>query len=92
MAVGDADDLQESLQRAVLARPAVQEVERDIGFHGREHRGDVAADVDAGDPVAEPRERVGAGPPRPQRDVALGRPASHQDRDVLAHAPRLRRK
>ena len=29
---------------------------------------------------------VGAGAARVQADLALGRPAAHQDRDVLAHA------
>ena len=61
MAVGNADDLQEALQRAVLARPAVQHVERHVGLHGVEHGGDVAADVDARHAIAEPRERVRAG-------------------------------
>ena len=38
--VGNADDLQQALQRAVLARPAVQHVERDVGL---ELRASVAA-------------------------------------------------
>ena len=54
------------------------------GLSWRKRRGDVAVDVDAADAVAAGAlERVGAGLARAQRHLALGRPASHQDRDVL---------
>ena len=47
MAVGDLQDLQEALDRAVLAGPAMQHVERDIGLRSHQHRRDVAVDIDA---------------------------------------------
>ena len=43
MAVGNAENFQQALQRAVLARPAVQHIERDVGLRGGQRRGDVAA-------------------------------------------------
>ena len=52
MAVGNAEDFEDALQRAVLARTAVQHVERDVGLQHRQHGGDVAADIDLGDAVA----------------------------------------
>src|SRR5882757_9536984 len=64
----------------------MQHVEGDIGLYRREHRGNVTTDVDAGDPVALPRQRLGTGPAGAQRHLALGRPATHQYGDVLAHA------
>ncbi len=90
MRVGDADDLQNALDGAVLARPAVQEIERNVGFERLQHAGDVTADVDAGQPVILLLQDIGAGFPRAQRDLPLRRPSAHQDRDVLAsiHPPR----
>ena len=85
MTVRNADDLEHALQRAVLARAAVQHIERDVGLERREHARDVAADIDPGDAIALPLRRVGAGLAGAQRDLALGRPASHQNRDVLGH-------
>ncbi len=32
MAVGDGEDFEDALQGAVLARPAVQNIERDVGL------------------------------------------------------------
>ena len=55
------------------------------GLAAVERRGDVAADVDRGDAVAAAAERVGAGLAGAQRDFALGRPAPHQNGDVLGH-------
>ena len=86
VAVGNAEDFQQALQRAVLARPAVQHVERGIGLERLEHRRDVAPDIDAGDAVAGALGGVGAGLAGAQADLALRRPAAHQHRDVLAHA------
>ena len=86
MGVGDASDFQETLERTVLAGTAVQDIERDIGFHGGEDGSDITADVDSGDAIAQPEERLGTGFSGAQRDFALGRPTSHQDGDVFAHA------
>src|SRR6266446_302157 len=71
---------------AVLARSPVQHVEGNIRLDRGEHRGDVAADVDAGHPMATPRERLGAGLAGAQRYLALGGPAFHQNGDMLAHS------
>ncbi len=43
MAVRNAEDLQETLQRAVLAGPAVQHIERGVRLGSGERRCDVAA-------------------------------------------------
>ena len=43
------ENFQHALDGAVLARPAVQHVERDVGFSVGQHGRDVAADIDAGD-------------------------------------------
>ena len=85
MGVGDGEDFQHALQRAVLARPAVQHVERDVGLDGGEHRRDVAADIERRHAIALAHQRISAGLAGAQRDLALGRPASHQNGDVLAH-------
>ena len=85
MAVGNAEDFQEALQGAVLAGPAMQHIERDVGLGGGQRRGDVAVDVDRRDAIAAAGERIGAGLAGAQRDFALGRPAPHQDGDVLGH-------
>ena len=50
--IGNAEDFQQALQRAVLARTAVQHVERDIGLEFAQRRGDVAGDVEAADAIA----------------------------------------
>ena len=55
-----AEDLEETLQGAVLAGSAVEHVERDVGLGGGQGRGDVAADVDRGDLIAAAAERLGA--------------------------------
>ena len=86
MAVRDRQNFEHALQRAVLARSPVQHVEGNVRLDRGEHRGDVAAHVDAGHPMATPRERLGAGLAGAQRYLALGGPASHQNGDVLAHS------
>ena len=89
MAVGNAENFQHALQRAVLAGPAVQHIERDVGLGGGQRRGDVTAGVDRGDPIAEAAKRFGAGLARAQRDVALRRPAPHQNGNVFGHCSAL---
>ena len=76
-------NFQHALQRAVLAGAAVQHVERDVGFQVTQRRGDVAGDVDAGDAIAELLGSIGAGLAGAQGNLALGRPASHQNGDVF---------
>ena len=46
MRVGDVEDLQQALDRAVLAEGAVQGVEDDVRPELRQHLRDVAADID----------------------------------------------
>ena len=55
------------------------------GLSARKRRGDVAGDVDAADAIAGASRRIGAGLAGAQGDFALGRPASHQNGDVLGH-------
>ena len=83
MAVRNAENFQKALQRAVLAGPAVQHVERDIGLGGSQRRPDLGRYVDLCDPIAETTERIGASLAGSERDFALGRPAAHQNGDVL---------
>ena len=85
MGVGNTEDFQQSLQCAVLAGAAVEDVKRNIGLGGGQRRGDVAADVDRRDAIAEAGKRIGARLAGAQRDFALGRPAPHEDGDVLGH-------
>ncbi len=66
MAVGNAEDFQNALQRAVLAGPAVQHVERDVGLQRTENGGDVAPGIDRRHTIAEAGERIGAGLARAQ--------------------------
>ena len=86
MGVGYRKHFQYALEGAVLAGSAVQHVESDIRLDGAEHRCDVATHINTRDAIAKARKRLRAGFARKQRDFPLGRPASHQNRDVLAHA------
>ena len=52
MRVGDVEDLEHALDRAVLAEGSVQRVEGDVGLELRKHLGDVALHVDARHAVA----------------------------------------
>jgi hypothetical protein len=72
MTVWDAENFQDALQRAILAGPPVQNVERDIGLRGGERVGDPRRDVNVCHPKAKTDERFGASAARPQRDLALG--------------------
>ena len=85
MGVGQAQDLEQALDRAVLAEAAVQRVEDDIGLRREvlEHGRDVRPDVDRRDPIALPLERLAAGLAGAERDLPLGRPPAHQHRDVF---------
>jgi hypothetical protein len=56
--VRDAEQLEQFLDRAVLAAAAVQRDERDVGRGGGQAVDEVRADVDRRHLVAEPLERV----------------------------------
>src|SRR6185437_2322047 len=87
MAVRNAEDLEQALNRAVFAGPAVQHVERAVGLERAQRHGDLAVDVDGADLVAaNALQRIGAGRARPQRHLPLRRPSAHQDRDVFHRA------
>ena len=60
MGVRDAEDLQDALDRPVLAAEPMQRVEGDVGLEAGERVGDAAIDVDAGDAIALRLERIGA--------------------------------
>ena len=83
MRIGNAEDFEQALQRAVLAGAAVQHVERDVGLERAKFGGDLAVDIDAADAVAGALSGVGAGLAGAQATLALGRPASHQNGDVF---------
>ncbi len=87
MGVRNAENLQHALQRTVFAGAAVENIKGQVGLQVGQHRGDVASDIDSRRPVTEPRQRLGAGCAGAQRDLPLGRPASHQNGDVLVHTP-----
>src|SRR5712671_3995106 len=83
MAVRNLKDFEQALNGAVLARAAVQQIERNIRLETCEYGGDVARHVDARDPIAVAVKRIGTGFAGTQRHLTLGRPATHQNRDVL---------
>jgi len=89
MAVGYADQLQQTLKCAVVAWSAVDQIEYGIWFERLEHVGDVAADINSRDPKALLLQRLAARPSGPQRCFARARPTPHQHADVLGsiHAP-----
>ena len=81
--VAKAHEVHQALDGAVLAGGPVERVEDDVWLQLGEARGDVAVHVELGDfgPAAFPqcfRGALAAG----QRDLALLRPAAHQDYDV----------
>jgi hypothetical protein len=83
MAVGDAHDLEQALDRAVLAVAAVQgivdHVRAQLGEPGRQ----IAADIDRADPIAALAQRRDRRLAAHQRNLALGRPAAQEHRDML---------
>ena len=83
MAVGDAQDFQNTLDGAVLARPAVQHIERHVRLEPVQHRRDVAPDIDPAYPKPLPFQRIGAGLAGAQRYVAFRGPTTHQNGDML---------
>ena len=85
MGIGNAENFEQALQRAVLAGPAVQDIKRDIGLDSGQRRGDIAADIDRRNAIIAAAERFGASLAGAQRYFALGRPAPHQNGDMLSH-------
>jgi hypothetical protein len=61
----------------------MQYVERRIGTQSLQHRRDIATDVDLGNSVTLLLQRLGTGAARTQADLPFGRPASHEDSDML---------
>ena len=61
-----------------------------VGLERLQDGGDVAADIDAGQPVIQLLQNIGAGLAGAQRDLPLRRPSAHQDCNVLSsvHPPR----
>src|SRR6516164_3308087 len=52
MAIGYADQLQQTLKCAVVAWSSVDQIEYGIWFERLEHVGDVAADINSRDPIS----------------------------------------
>jgi DNA-damage-inducible protein J len=90
MGVRNGENLENPLQGPILARPTMKRVECDIGLEASEHGRNVAPHIDLGYAMPEPLQRLGAVLAGPQRDFPLGRPASHQNGDMLAHRARSR--
>ena len=86
--VGDPEQLEQLLDRPVLAAAAVQRHERDVGALGRQPVHEVRADVDRDGLVAEPLQRVLDPRARAQGDLSFERVAALEDRDLH---PALRR-
>ena len=91
MGVGHGQQVEHALDAAVLAEAAVQRVEHDVGPRRRARRRQRSRAGRASRRSTSRRSRPRAAPsaqalPLDQRDLALGRPAAHQDRDALAHA------
>ena len=87
--VGEADELEQLLHRAVLAAAAVERDERHVGLRRLELLDEVGPDVDRRHVVAQSLERVLDLGRRAQRDVALQRAPALEQRDP-AHCARLR--
>ena len=85
MRVGDAQHLENALNGPVLADPPMQRVKGDVGFQLRQLGGDVARDIDFRDLETFGAQGPGAAGARAQRNLALSRPAAHQDGDMLCH-------
>src|SRR5215467_2038227 len=89
MAVWSLKDFEEALDGAVLAGAAVQQVERNIRLEIRQHGRDVTPHVDARDPIAVAVKHIRTGFAGTKGYLSLGRPATHQDCDVLHLAHHL---
>src|SRR3954451_17200311 len=89
--VRDAEDLEELLDRAVLAVAAVHRDERHVGRLGAQTGDEVPADVDADDVVAEALQRVLDPRARAQGPLPLERPAALQHGDAAHRASDERR-
>ena len=87
--VGEADEVEQLLDRAVLAAAAVQRHERDVRARLLEPVDEVRADVDHVHVVAEPLQRVLDLRARAEGDLALERAAALEQRDA-AHCARRR--
>ena len=82
MRIGNVQDLEQPLHASVLAPLPMQRVEADIGLELHQDLGDVATDIDLGHLeafLAQCRRAAFAGD---KADRPLGRPATHQHRDV----------
>jgi hypothetical protein len=87
MGVGNVQDLQHALDRAVLAIGSMQGIEDGIWPQACEHLGDVARHIDARDSVACLFQRLGARLSRGEAHRPLRGPATHQHGDVLCQHP-----
>src|SRR5476649_2953965 len=86
MRIGNAKDLENALNRSILADTSMQGVEGDIRLQFGEHFSNVAADIDPRNAIAGALERVGATASRIERDWPFRRPAAHQHRNMF-HEP-----
>jgi hypothetical protein len=85
--VGNAHQLEDALDAAILAPAAVQRVEDGIGRRreGFDKGRHVVANVDFGHLVARLSQTLRAGVSGDQRNLSLGRGPAHQNCDSLAH-------
>src|SRR5260221_11773140 len=80
MVIGDAEELEDALDRAILAAAAVQRIEDDVGTRPQrlDQRGEAARHINRAHGVAALRQRGSAFLTARQRNLALTRPAAHQ--------------
>jgi len=86
MGIGDAKEIQHTLDIAVLDPAAMQGIEQDIGLlriDRSDHRLEVTGDVNRGDLIAGLGQSRGAIGTAGQRDFPLCRWTAHQDRYPL---------
>src|SRR5215510_7119799 len=60
MRVGNVENFEHALQRAVLTGATMQQIERDLGLEFAQRRGNIAIYVDPADAVSRTLERIGA--------------------------------
>ncbi len=80
-----AHDLEQALNRAILAERAMERIQCTIRPELGQNRGQIAPDIHLGHAEATVTQGLGASGAGFQADRAFSRPAAHQNRNMLAH-------